>query len=159
MAHPLELAYNWRTPALFTSLGVVVCEGLLIRGRVPGWGSAAVLVLVLGLGFLGLVYLRTRASLMVDGSRLTVRTTRRFHTIEGDGVVRVAQFHTPNGPSYKLWVREPSGAVRRVVAPVALLRQGHATLFTWILAYAPQAELDKGSRKTLGRLRERGLVA
>ena len=25
MAHPLELAYNWRTPSLFASVGLVVC--------------------------------------------------------------------------------------------------------------------------------------
>jgi hypothetical protein len=42
--------------------------------------------------------------------------------------------------------------------PTALLRTGHSTLFGWLLRHAPQAELDKGSQKTLEELRIRGLV-
>ena len=34
MAHPLELSYNWRTPALFATVGAFICLGALIRGRV-----------------------------------------------------------------------------------------------------------------------------
>ena len=36
------------------------------------------------------------------------------------------------------------------------LRRGHATLFGRILAWAPQTELDRGSRRTLQTLREGG---
>jgi len=42
--------------------------------------------------------------------------------------------------------------------PTALLKTGHSTFFGWLLSQAPQAELDKGSRKTLEQLRIRGLL-
>ncbi len=158
MAHPLELSYNWRTPVLFASLGAVVCLGVVVRGRVPGWGLVAATIVVVWVLFVGLAYLRTRASVMVDGDRLTVRRFRTLHTVAGPDVVRVSQFPTPNGPSYRLIVRGRDGRLERRVAPVALLRRGHATLFAWILAYAPQAELDPGSRRTLSQLQDRGMV-
>jgi hypothetical protein len=158
MAHPLELSYNWRTPVFMVSLAAAICVGALARGRMTGWVSALVVVLGLWALIVGLIYLRTRAYLLIDGSRLTVRRFRRFHTVEAADVMAVAEFVTPNGPSYRLTVEAPDGATRRVVAPVALLRGGHSALFTWILARAPQATLDKGSLKTLARLKTRGLI-
>lgn len=158
MAHPLEVSYNWRTPVLFASLGAVVCVGVLARGQVRGWGSVVAIIVVLWAGFVGLAYLRTRAYLMVDADTLTVRRYRTLHTVTGPEVVRMTQFHTPNGPSYRLTVRSSDGHPQRLVAPVALLRRGHATLFGWILAHAPQAELDSGSRRTLSQLQDRGLL-
>jgi hypothetical protein len=158
MAHPLELSYNWRTPVFMVSLAAAICVGALARGRMTGWVSALVVVLGLWALIVGLIYLRTRAYLLIDGSRLTVRRFRRFHTVEAADVMAVAEFVTPNGPSYRLTVGAPDGATRRVVAPVALLRGGHSALFTWILARAPQATLDKGSLKTLARLKTRGLI-
>ena len=67
------------------------------------------------------------------------------------------QFLTRRGPSYRLTVRRPTGPVRLTV-PVALLNGGRSTLFRWILTEAPQADLDRGSRRTLERLRAEGLV-
>jgi hypothetical protein len=158
MPHPLELSYNWRTPALFASIAATICVGALARGQAPGWLSALIVVVALWVLIVALIYLRTRAYLLVDGSRLTVRRFRRFHTIEAADLVGVAEFATPNGPSYRLTVRGQDGATTRVVAPVALLRGGHSALFTWILRQAPQAQLDKGSRKTAERLKTRGLI-
>lgn len=158
MAHPLELSYNWRPPFLFATVGVFVCLAVVIRSRVNGWVSTAIVLTLLWVAFLAVTYLRTRASLMVDGSRLIVRRYRGYQTIEGTDLVTVKQFLTASGPSYKLGVSGAGGQVRRVVAPAALLRRGHATLFAWILAYAPQAELDRGARKTLVELQNRGLV-
>jgi hypothetical protein len=86
MAHPLELPYNWRTPAFFASLAAAICIGVLARARATGWLSAL------------------------------------------------------------------------IVAPVALLRGGHSALFTWILVQAPQAQLDKRSRRTAEQLKTRGLI-
>ena len=146
MAHPLELSYNWRTPAFIASVAAAICISALARGQRTGWVSALVVVLA------------PRAYLLIEGSRLTVRRFRRFHTIEAADLMAVAEFVTPNGPSYRLTVRAPDGETRRIVAPVALLRGGHAALFTWILAQAPQANLDKGSLKTLARLKTRGLI-
>ena len=158
MAHPLELSYNWRTPAFIASVAAAICVGALARSQRTGWVSALAVVLGLWALVVGVIYLRTRAYLLIDGSRLTVRRFRRFHTIEAADLMAVAEFVTPNGPSYRLTVRVPEGATRRIVAPVALLRGGHSALFTWILARAPQATLDKGSLKTLARLKTRGLI-
>jgi hypothetical protein len=158
MAHPLELSYNWRTPAFIASVAAAICVSALARGQRTGWVPALVVVLALWALIVGLIYLRTRAYLLIDGSRLTVRRFRRFHTIEAADLMAVAEFVTPNGPSYRLTVRAPEGETRRIVAPVALLRGGHAALFTWILARAPQATLDKSSLKTLARLKTRGLI-
>jgi hypothetical protein len=35
---------------------------------------------------------------------------------------------------------------------------GHSALFRWILTQAPQADLDKGSQKTVAQLKTRGLL-
>jgi hypothetical protein len=154
--HPLEQSYNWRTPATFASIAAVICVGALTRGRVNGWLPALVLVIVLWALVVSIIYLRTRAYLMVDGSRLTVRRVWKLTTIEAADLVAVKEFLTPNGPSYRLSVRGPDGQITRVVAPVALLRGGHSALFTWILTQAPHADLDKGSQKTVALLKSRG---
>jgi hypothetical protein len=158
MPHPLELSYNWRTPVMFVSITAVICVGALIRGQVSGWMPALVVVVALWALVVGLIYLRTRAFLLIDGSRLMVRHFRTFHTIEAANLVAVNEFLTPSGPSYRLTVRGPDGSTSRVVAPVALLRGGHSALFTWILTRAAQATLDKGSEKTVARLKTRGLI-
>jgi hypothetical protein len=156
--HPLEQSYNWRTPATFASIAAVICAGVLARGQVRGWLPALVVVVALWALVVSVIYLRTRAYLMVDGSRLTVRRFRNLITIEAADLIAVSEFVTPNGPSYRLTVRCPDGQTTRVVAPVALLRGGHSALFTWILTRAPQAHLDKGSQKTVALLKTRGLI-
>ena len=158
MAHPLELSYHWRAPVSVASVAAVACIGFVLRSQAPGrWGVAAV-VLALWAAFVVTVWTRTRAQLSVDGPLLTVRRVRQLHTVRADQLVRVRQFLTPHGPSYVLHVRDEDGGERRLVAPVALLRSGHSTLFGWILAHAPHAELDRGSTRTLEQLRVRGLV-
>jgi hypothetical protein len=159
MAHPLEPSYNWRTPAFFASLAAAICVSVLTRRQVTGWVSALAVVVALWALIIGVIYLRTRAYLLIDGSRLTVRRFRTFHTIEAADLIAVTEFVTPNGPSYRLTVRAPDGGTRRIVAPVALLRSGHSALFTWILARAPQARLDKTSQKTVAKLKTRGLIS
>jgi hypothetical protein len=159
MAHPLELSYNWRTPAFFASIAAAICVGVLARGRVTGWVSALVLVVALWALIIGVIYLRTRAYLLIDGSQLTVRRFRKFHTVQAADLMAVTEFVTPNGPSYRLTVRAPDGETRRIVAPVALLRSGHSALFTWILARAPQARLDMSSLKTVAKLKTRGVIS
>jgi hypothetical protein len=158
MPHPLELSYNWRTPVMFASIAAVICVGVLIRGQASGWVPALVVVVALWALLVGLIYLRTRAFLLIDGSRLMVRHFRTFHTIEAANLIAVNEFLTPSGPSYRLSVRGPDGSTSRVVAPAALLRGGHSALFTWILTRAAQATLDKGSEKTVARLKTRGLI-
>jgi hypothetical protein len=126
MAHPLEQSYNWRTPALFASIAAVICIGVLVRGKASGWLPALVVVVALWAHVVGLLYLRTRAFLMIDGPVLMVRHFRKFHTIQAADLVAVDEFLTPSGPNYKLTVRGSDGQTSRVVAPVALLRGGHS---------------------------------
>jgi hypothetical protein len=158
VAHPLELSYNWRTPAFLATIGAFICAGAVIRGRVDGWEGATALVVVLWAVFLGVLYLRTRAYLLVDGDRLTVRRFRGLTTVRGEEVVAVTEHRTPNGPSYRLTVRTADGGTQRLVAPVALLREGRSTLFAWILAEAPHAELDSSSRRTVEALQSKGML-
>ena len=87
MAHPLELSYNWRTPVLFATVGAFVCAAAVIRARMSGWVPALILVLVLWVILVVLIYARTRAYLLADGSRLTVRRFRTFHTVEADELI------------------------------------------------------------------------
>jgi hypothetical protein len=55
-------------------------------------------------------------------------------------------------------VSGPQGTPVRYLIPTAWLTGGHSTFFTWLLTNAPDAELDKGTRKTLDLLRVRGLI-
>jgi hypothetical protein len=157
MAHPLELSYNWQLPITFSTVGLSICVGVLVNGRTDGWLPVVVILVLLWAGFLGLVWLRTRALMLVDGPVLRVRTVLTTHEVRGPDVRTVEQRRTPNGPSYRLTVLV-DGASRRVSVPAALLRHGHATLFGWILAEAPQAQLDRGSRTTLAALQTHGSV-
>ena len=158
MSAPLPLSYAWQPPVLFASVGAAVLAGAVARGEGTGRATVLALIVVLWVGFLVLVWLRTRAYLSVDGAELTVRRYRGLHRVRGDQLVAVQQVRTPSGPCYRLVVREPDGGLRRLVAPVARRRSGHATLFDWILATAPKAELDRGTRRTLDRLRAGGQV-
>jgi hypothetical protein len=158
MGQPLTLSYAWQPPVLITSAGAALCVAAVARSRASGWEAVVVVVVVAWAAVVALCWARTRAYLRVDGSRLTVRRVRHMHTIEGEQLVGVRQFLTRRGPSYRLVVRGADGRERSHVAPVALLRAGHSTLFAWILAQAPQAQLDRGSTRTLDQLRVRGLV-
>ena len=82
MPHPLEQSYNWRTPVLFASIAAVICIGALAHGQANGWLPALIVVVSLWALIVGLIYLRTRAFLLIDGSKLMVRRFRTFHTID-----------------------------------------------------------------------------
>ncbi|SDS73435.1 hypothetical protein [Microlunatus soli] len=151
----LELSYNWRTPVTIASIGLVLCVLLLFRTRAAGWLGVAAALIVLWAVFLGVVWARTRARIEVDGARLTVRKIRRTYVLDGRQVVAVKEYLTNSGPSYKVRL---SGDDRTYYVPTALLRQGHSTFFDWLLSYAPAAELDKRSRRTIDQLRTRGLI-
>ena len=159
MVHPLELAYDWRLPVALSSVGLVASIGILVRSQVVGWLSAAILLVLCYAVFVAVVWVRTQSYLLVDGAFLTVRTLWEFHRIEGASVVKVTQVLTRRGPSYKLAVRREDGRRARYGVPTALLRRGHSTLFDWILTWAPQAELDKGSRRTLQTVARAGRPA
>jgi len=157
MAHPLEPSYDWRTPVTLTGLGLVVCVGLLSGSGEKGWLPVAALLVALEAFFLAVVYQRARAYLMVDGPTLRLRPFRRFVEVDGSQVVAVRQVLTSHGPSYRILVANEEGRARYLV-PTALLTAGHSTFFRWLRTQAPQAELDRGTRKTLKLLQVRGVV-
>jgi len=157
MARPLEPSADWRGPVALSTAGAVVVILLLSLTRGYNWIGLTVLVALLWAGFVVTVWVRARAFLMVEGPQLTVRRFRSLHTVDGSQVQRVTEYFTRRGPCHRLIVRSEDGT-RRYTVPTALLRTGHSTLFGWLLRHAPQAELDKGSQKTLEQLRIRGLV-
>ncbi len=158
MAHPLPLADNWRTPAVVTSVGVVVCLGVVLRGDAAGKGGVAVVLVLLWAACLVVVWARSRAYLMADGTRITLRHVRAMHTVEARDLVAVRQRMSASGPVYTLVCRREDGTTASLVAPVALLQGGPSTLFRWLLEQAPDADLDRGSRRTVDQLQARGLL-
>ena len=157
MSQPLRLSYNWQLPVILWTSGALLAIALLVRTRSAGWVGVALTVAAVWAIMVGLVYLRTRAYLKVDSRQLTVRRYGRMHTIRGPQVLRVSEFLTARGPCHRLTVTLDGGSAKYTV-PTALLKTGHSTFFGWLLSQAPQAELDKGSRKTLEQLRIRGLL-
>jgi hypothetical protein len=156
MAHPLELSYNWRLPLTFSTLGLSISLGVLIPDRAAGSAVTVTLLVLLWAGFMSLLWLRTRAYLMVDGPRLRVRRAVTTHELSGAQVSAVRQRRTPHGPAYRLVLDSAGAPQRSVTVPTGLLRRGEPTLFGWILAEAPEADLDDGSQRALGRLRSQG---
>jgi hypothetical protein len=95
--------------------------------------------------------------MILDGPILRVRRYLHFHDVDARQVSAVKEFLTANGPSYRLTVQAPDGESHCIV-PSALLKKGHSTLFEWILTWAPEVALDKGSRKTIDQLRLGGMI-
>lgn len=109
MAQPLPLSYNWRAPLVFASVGLVACLGILARGQAVGWVSAAVVLVLCWAGYCGVVWLRTRSYLLVEGPVLTTRRWRDYERVEASQVRAVRELSTPAGASYRLEVdREAS---------------------------------------------------
>jgi hypothetical protein len=157
MGQPLTLSYNWRAQLVFATVALLVCLGLLVRGRPVGWLSAAIVLVACWLAYCGVVWLRTRSFLLVEGRVLTTRRWRTLERVEGSRVRAVREVVTPAGPSYRLQF-ERNGVTSWVTVPTALLRGGQSTLFLWILSQAPDVSMDKRSRRTLEMLQTRGLV-
>jgi hypothetical protein len=155
MARPLELAYNWRTPVGFATIGLIICVVVLARSRTTGWLGAIAGVVALWAAFMAVVWARTRALIEIDGEQLRVRRFWHIYLLDGRKVASVREYLTASGPSYKVRLTDDD---RIYHVPSALLQKGHSTFFGWLLSNAPDAVLDKGSRKTLDSLRTRGLI-
>lgn len=155
MSRPLELSYNWRAPATIATIGLIICVILLARSRTVGWGGAVAGVVVVWAVFMAVVLSRTRALIEVDGDRLRVRRFLTIYELDGPEVAAVREYLTASGPSYKVRLAQDS---RTYYVPSALLRHGQSTFLGWLLSHCPDAELDKGSRRTIDRLRTRGLI-
>jgi hypothetical protein len=157
MAEPLELSYNWPFRLVAVTVAALACIVLLALTGTAGWQTIAAFVVLLWVLVAASIYLRARAFLHVEGSELTVRRFKGKHTISGPQVMGVTEYFTRQGPCHRLTVRTETGSQRYSV-PTALFRGGHSTLFGWLGFHAPQAELDRGSAKTLEQLRTHGLI-
>jgi hypothetical protein len=155
MAQPLELSYNWRTPVGMAAIGLIICLTVLVRSAPDGWISVAVVLVLLWGVFMLVVWGRTRALIQVDGYQLTTRRFRHSQVLDGRKVASVREQVTGSGPCYKVKL---VGDEHSYYVPAALLKKGHSTFFDWLLTYSPDAELDKGSRRTIDQLRTRGLI-
>lgn len=155
MAHPLELSYNWRTPVAISTIALVTAVGFLASSGTNGWGTVALILGLLWAGLMVVVYLRTRAFMLIEGPILRVRRYRGIVELDGRRVSSVREYPTPSGPCYRVRL---IGDDADHHVPSALLRKGHSTLFDWVLAWSPRAELDKGARRTVDQLRTRGLL-
>ncbi|MVA74567.1 hypothetical protein GC722_00735 [Auraticoccus sp. F435] len=149
----LDSSVRWQPPVVVASTAAVVMTLLLVRERAPGWGVVVLLVLALLAVYLLVVWLRTRARMAVSGSTLTVRRWRDVHRVEAAEVTAVRQRLTQHGPDFVL-----QAGGRRVVVPASRVRRGHSAFFDWLLAHGREPELDKGTRRTLQVVRERGLI-
>ena len=155
MSRPLELSYNWHTPVGIATIGLIICVIVLARSQTTGWLGAAAALLVLWMAFMAVVWARTRALIEVDGDRLRVRRFWNVYVLDGGRIASVREYLTARGPSYKVRL---AGDDKTYYVPSAMLQQGQSTFFTWLLRHCPDAELDKGSRKTIEQLRTRGLI-
>ncbi len=155
MAHPLESSYRWRTPVVVASVGALVTASLVAESQVAGWLAVVLLLLALWLAFLGVVWLRTRSFMMHDGPMLKVRRFREFVQLDGRKVEQVRETSSPNGPCYRVRLTDDD---RHYYVPAAMLQTGHSTFFDWLQTWAPDADLDKGCRKTIENLQTRGLI-
>jgi hypothetical protein len=155
MARPLELSYNWHTPVSVATVGLILCITVLARSRTNGWVGVVIVLALLWLVFLLVVWGRTRALIQLDGPQLTVRRFRHTHLLDGRKVASVREYLTGSGPCYKVRLIGDDATYH---VPAALLRKGHSTFFDWLLSYSPDAVLDRGSRRTVDRLRTRGLI-
>lgn len=154
MSHPLDLAYNWRTPILVSTVGLFACVMLLVSQRTAGWVPVLVVLVLSWLLLLAVVWYRTRAFLEVDGGWATVRRFRTKHRVAGADVVAVRRLRTLTGPGYRLTLAD---GTRRAVT-TSLLRDGEPTLLRWLVRYAPQATLDPATESAVDRLRTQGML-
>ncbi|GAB3745751.1 hypothetical protein [Microlunatus parietis] len=154
MSHPLDLAYNWRTPILVSTVGLFACATLLVSQRAAGWVAVLAVLVVCWLVLLAVVWSRTRAYLEVDGAWATVRRFRTKHRVAGTDVAAVRRLRTLTGPGYRLTLAD---GTRRTVT-TSLLRDGGPTLLRWLVRYAPQATRDPATEAAIDRLRSQGLL-
>ncbi len=154
MSHPLELSYNWRTPIIVSTVGLVACVTLLVSQRTPGWEPTIAVLVGCWVVLVVVVWCRTRAYLEVDGGTLTVRRFHRKHVVAGREVTGVRRTRTLAGPGFRVTV---TGGGSHLVG-VSLLRDGTPTLLRWLVAHAPQATLDAATEASIERLRTQGLV-
>ncbi len=144
----------WRPVLITTPIAVVVCV-LIATGAGAGRDTVVAIIVVIWVAYLTSRVALSRAAMETQGAVLRVRRVLRWHELPGPQVTRLTQALSPRGPNFRIGTTEnPSG----VLAPCALVHGGQSILFTWLLTFAPSAELDPGATRTLRLLEQRGLV-
>lgn len=151
----LAPSYQWWRPVVVASIVALAAAGLIATSTAAGKAPVVAIILILWAAFCTSRLILSRAMIETDGRHLRVRRLRAWHELEGRTVTGVREAPSIRGPNYRVCTEsEPRG----VLVPCALLNGGHSTLFNWLLTYAPAAELDRGARRTLDHLRQRGLI-
>lgn len=149
----LDSTLRWQTGVVVASVGALVLTGVVLRERPPGWGGVVALVLGLLVVYLAVVWSRTRARVAIWGTELTVRRWREVQTVDASEVTAVRQRLTGLGPDFVVRAGD-----RRLYVAASRVRRGHSSFFEWLLASGGDPELDRGTRRTLHVVRERGLI-
>lgn len=149
----LDPSVRWQTGVVVACVGALVLSGVMVRERPPGWGGVVALVLGLLALYLAVTWSRTRARMAVRGRELTVRRWRQVQTVDAAEVTAVRQRLTGLGPDFVVVAGD-----RRVHVPASRVRRGHSSFFEWLLGHGRDPELDRGTRRTLQVVRERGLI-
>lgn len=155
MARRLSPSYQWWRPVIVASIVALGSSALILSSSSAGRGLVVAIILLGWVLYCGSRVLLSRAMIEVDGNILRVRRFRVWHELDGLSVVRVREAMTVRGANFRVCTADNP---RGVVVPCTLLHAGHSTLFSWLLTYAPRAELDRGAQRTLKALRQRGLV-
>ena len=149
---PLQPLHGWRLRLGLAFVPVVV---LTVLGALAGGSDWTVGLAGLAIWacYALVVWADQRAHLQVVDDELVVRNVRRTHRVLGKDVRRVVHQFNGKRPDFQL-VTDAG----KVWVPASKLRRGHAVLFTWLDAYAPQAELDERSAYWRNVLDERELI-
>ena len=131
-------------------VGLVLVLGLLAGGW--DW-TMGLVVLVVWLGYAGLVWSDRRAFMQATGGALHVRNVLGMHQVKGPDVTSVVHQFNGRSPDFRLHTRQG-----KVWVPASRLERGHSTLFTWLDVHAPQAELDRQSSYWRSVLLESGKI-
>ncbi|SDD34917.1 hypothetical protein [Auraticoccus monumenti] len=149
----LESSLRWQTGVVVASAAALVLSGVMLRERPPGWAAVVALVLGLLVVYLAVVWSRSRARMAIWGTELTVRRWRQVQAVDASEVTAVRQRLTGLGPDFVVVAGD-----RRLHVPTSRVRRGHSSFFEWLLAHGNDPELDRGTRRTLKLVRERGLI-
>lgn len=155
MARRLSPSYHWWRPVVVASIVALGSSALIVSSSSAGRATVVTILLLIWAAYCASRLLLARAMIEIDGATLRVRRFRHWHALEGPTVVRVKEAMTIRGANFRVCTTD---VPRGIVVPCTLLHGGHSTLFSWLLVYAPRAELDRGAQRTLKQLRQRGLV-
>lgn len=151
----LPCTYSWHTRAVVSGLIVAFVGVVVVRSPDAGKVSVVAAMLVLWAVYVGAGWLRTRASLRVEGDVAEIRRWFAVDSVRGADVAEVRYVHQGISPDFRLITTDR----RSLYVATSRLERGHSVLFEWLRRFAPQARLDAKSVQIRERLQNRGLIA